>query len=290
MSYKVDNAIIMAAGTSSRFVPLSYEMPKALLNVRGEVLIERQIRQIQQAGIQQIIVVTGYKKEQFKYLKDMFGVILVENPEYNTRNNNSSIYWAREYIKNSYICSSDNYFRSNPFENYVDDSYYSALYSEGRTNEWCMQVDASNRIISVHIGGENSWYMLGHVFWSEKFSKKFLEILECEYTLRRTQELLWESIFVEHLHELSMNMRKYDGDILFEFDSLEELRAFDPTYANSSGSVIMANIARNLNCAERELVDFVPEKNKDGDVTGFVFQSPLGRYSYSYLDKTMEVL
>lgn len=61
--YKVDNAIIMAAGMSSRFVPLSLEKPKGLLEVRGEVLIERQIRQLQAAGIDDITVVVGYKKE-----------------------------------------------------------------------------------------------------------------------------------------------------------------------------------------------------------------------------------
>jgi len=43
---KVNNAIIMAAGTSSRFAPLSYEKPKSLIEVKGEVLIERQIRQL----------------------------------------------------------------------------------------------------------------------------------------------------------------------------------------------------------------------------------------------------
>ena len=46
MSFKVDNAIIMAAGTSSRFAPLSYERPKALIEVKGEVLLERQIKQL----------------------------------------------------------------------------------------------------------------------------------------------------------------------------------------------------------------------------------------------------
>ena len=61
--YKVDNAIIMAAGMSSRFVPLSFEKPKGLLVVKDEVLIERQIRQLLEAGIRQIILVLGYKKE-----------------------------------------------------------------------------------------------------------------------------------------------------------------------------------------------------------------------------------
>ena len=35
--YAVDNAVILAAGLSSRFAPISYERPKGLLKVRGEV-------------------------------------------------------------------------------------------------------------------------------------------------------------------------------------------------------------------------------------------------------------
>lgn len=116
MSYKVDNAIIMAAGASSRFAPLSYEMPKALIPVRGEVLIEREIRQLKEAGVPEIILVVGYRKEQFAYLADKFGVKIIENPDYNIRNNNSTIHAVREYLGNTYICSSDNYFTQNPFE------------------------------------------------------------------------------------------------------------------------------------------------------------------------------
>ena len=70
MGYIVDNAVIMAAGTSSRFAPLSYERPKALIEVKGEILIERQIRQLQEVGIREIIVVVGYKKEDFMYLQE----------------------------------------------------------------------------------------------------------------------------------------------------------------------------------------------------------------------------
>ena len=57
MGYQVDNAIIMAAGLSSRFAPISYEKPKALIEVKGEVLIERQIRQLLEAGINKIILI-----------------------------------------------------------------------------------------------------------------------------------------------------------------------------------------------------------------------------------------
>lgn len=81
-SLKVDNAIIMAAGTSSRFAPLSYEQHKAMIVVKGEVLIERQICQLIEAGVPQIYVVTGYKAEQFDYLVDKYSVRLISNPDY----------------------------------------------------------------------------------------------------------------------------------------------------------------------------------------------------------------
>ena len=80
--YRVENAVIMAAGLSSRFAPLSYERPKGVLKVRGEVLVERQIRQLKEAGIDDIAVVVGYMKEQFFYLEDAFGVDIVVNEDY----------------------------------------------------------------------------------------------------------------------------------------------------------------------------------------------------------------
>ena len=55
------NAVILAAGTASRFVPLSETMPKGLLEVRGEILLERQIRQLKEAGVEDIFVVVGYR-------------------------------------------------------------------------------------------------------------------------------------------------------------------------------------------------------------------------------------
>jgi len=67
--YRVNNAIIMAAGMSTRFVPLSIEKPKGLLKVRDEVLIERQIKQLKSAGISDIVIVLGYMKESFFILR-----------------------------------------------------------------------------------------------------------------------------------------------------------------------------------------------------------------------------
>lgn len=282
MSYQAENAVILAAGLSSRFAPISYEMPKALIPVRGEVLIERQIRQLREAGIDQVIVVTGYKAEMFEYLKEKLGVILVHNREYQEKNNHSSIYAVREYLKNTYICCGDNYFNINPFEKNVEQSYYSALYAVGETDEWCMETDGDGIITSVKIGGRDAWYMNGPVFWSEEFSRTFLDILEVAYGKPQTADKMWENIYLENIDSLPLKLRKYDDSVIYEFDSLEELREFDGTYKEHSGSRIMEYISKTLGCREGDIYSINPAKNADGSVSGIQFLAPGGAYQYDY--------
>lgn len=282
MSYRVDNAIIMAAGTASRFAPLSYEYPKALIEVKGEVLIERQIRQLREAGINEIIVVVGYMKEKFMYLKEKFGVMIVENNEYLTRNNNGTIYAVKDYLRNTYICSSDNYFSINPFESEVDDSYYAAVYATGDTKEWCMTEDAEGYINGVTVGGHNAWFMLGHVFWNETFSKKFVDILTEIYDLPETIDALWEKIFMEHLDELKMKIRKYKDEVIFEFDTLDELREFDETYITDTRSPILKKIAKKLRCDEKDIVNVTAYKSNDNSAAGVRFSIYEDTYEYAY--------
>lgn len=283
----VDNAVIMAAGTSSRFAPLSYEKPKALISVKGEILIERQIRQLQEAGIPEIYIVVGYKADMFNYLEEKLGVHIVKNQDFLTRNNNASIYAVKDILRNSYICSADNYFSENPFEKEVTDSYYAGVYADGPTKEWCMTYDKDGTITDVEIGGENAWYMLGHTFWDETFSKGFLKILEDEYNLPKTADLLWESIYINHLDELKMKIRKYPDDVVFEFDTLDELREFDTSYINDTRSEILKSLTKKLDCEEKDITEVISYKDSTNEAAGFTFVCRGIKYKYSYKEETI---
>ena len=258
--YKVDNAVILAAGLSSRFAPISYEKPKGVLRVRGEVLIERQIEQLREAGITDITVVVGYKKEYFFYLRKKYGVTLVNNDEYASRNNNGSLWRVRGCLGNTYVCSSDDYFTQNPFDAYVFKAYYSAQYAEGPTKEWCMETGAGGRITKVTVGGSNSWYMLGHVYFDRAFSERFVKILEEEYDRPETVDMLWEDLYIEHIKELDMVLRPYPAGVINEFDSLDELRAFDPHFLENVDSEIFDTIVAVLDCTKAEIHDVYPLK------------------------------
>lgn len=258
--YRVKNAVIMAAGMSTRLAPLSYEKPKALMNVKGELLIEREIRQLQAAGITDITLVIGYMKEKMLYLADKFQVNIVVNPDYYRFNNPSSLILVTDKLDNTYICSSDNYFPENVFEPYVYEAYYATVYANGPTEEYCVSCNRKGYITGVTIGGEASWYMLGHVYFSRAFSQTFAEILKREYDLPETRAQLWENLYMRHLKELPMVARHYRQDEIKEFDSLDELRAFDDHYAVNSDSQIFRNIMRVLGCEESEIRDIHPIK------------------------------
>lgn len=258
--YRVKNAVIMAAGMSTRFAPLSYEKPKALLRVKGELLIEREIRQLQEAGIRDITLVVGYMKEKMFYLAEKFGVDIVVNPDYYRYNNTSTLMLVADRLENTYICSSDNYFTENPFEPFVYRAYYAAVYADGATEEYCLKCSRRGRITGVTIGGRDAWYMLGHVYFDRAFSSKFVQILRAEYNRQVTREHLWEDLYIRYIGELEMYIRRYDAEMIKEFDSLDELREFDDKYISDSGSDIFRNICRALGCAESEIRDIHPIK------------------------------
>lgn len=258
--YRVQNAIIMAAGLSSRFVPLSYERPKGMLRVKGEVLIERQIKQLLNRGITDITVVVGYKKEYFFYLAAKYGVKILVNDAYAEKNNSWTLWLARNQLGNTYVCSSDDYFTDNPFERYVYKSYYAAEYVGGPTDEWCLGTDPDGRITSVSVGGHDSWIMLGQVYFDRQFSKDFIPLLGDALKQPGSNGKLWEAVYVDNLEALDMEIRRYPEGVIHEFDSLAELESFDPEFISNVDSAIFDNIVSVLGCRREEIRDFYPLK------------------------------
>lgn len=229
--YKVDNAIIMAAGYSARCMPLSNILPKGLFRVKGEILIEREIRQLQEAGVKEIVVVTGFMSEKFQYLKEKYGVILIHNEDYDKYNNIASLHVAQKYMKNSYILCSDNYYEDNVFHSYVYSPYYSCVYSENYCDEFCvLEEDAEGFITNIHRGGAKAWYTIGDCFFDKKFSDTFVKYMNAEWDDMNTRNMLMDDFHIRHIDELKLRKVERECDRVLEFDTLEEFKAFDDTF------------------------------------------------------------
>ena len=141
------------------------------------------------------------------------------------------------------------------WERYAYDAYYCTVYKEGRTTERGIQTDAYDRITETKYGVRDTWVTLGYAYFNKRFSDKFIEILQEEYKKPETINKFWADIQDEHLSELYMYAKHVDGNVIFEFDYLEELREFDESYMSDSGSNLMKKIAETLNTSESFLLN-----------------------------------
>lgn len=270
--YRVNNAVILAAGASTRFIPLSLEQPKGLFEVKGEKLIERQIQQLQDAGIKNITIVLGYKKEMFYYLEDKYGVNFIINESFNIKNNIESLYLAKEKLRNTYICVSDSYFVESPFNQYEYQTFNAGISIKKKTNEMYVDTDENGKIIMMEKYRDSGKVLFGHSFWNEDFSNAFIKLMEADRTVGKYNQSFWEWMVKDNLNNLpSFYFKEYEEGNIYEFDYFEDLRRFDSQYQGHTHSEIIRNIKLIFRCDEEDIVNF-RNVNEGMTNTSFIFE------------------
>lgn len=267
------NAIILAAGKSNRFVPFTYERPKGLFRVKGEILIERQIEQLKEAGINEIIIVIGYMKEKFFYLEKKYGVRLVVNNTFSEKGNLYSLYVAREYLSNTYICCADQYFVNNPFkdENNLNISYRACSYQKDNNRKFIIDYSDANVITGFKVDSVENIAMVGHAYFNKNFSNKFCKFMEDEINDFGISSLFWEQFYAKHIKDLTLYVKKFNENDILEFDSIESLRQFDSEFLINVDSNIITNICKIIDCEPNDIINIK------------IIQAGLTNVSFSFL-------
>lgn len=251
------NAVILAAGKSSRFAPFTYEKPKGLFRVKGEILIERQICQLKEAGVTDISIVVGYMKEKFFYLEQKYGVRLIVNNTFAKMGNLYLLYMAKDLLSNTYICCTDHYFIKNPFkeENPLNRSYRACSWHEGKFREFAIEYSDADVITGFSVGGRDQMAMVGHAYFNDSFSRRFRAFMEKEMDDFGVAGMFWEEFYAKHQKELTLYMKEFQYSDILEFDDIDELRQFDSEFLMNVDSEIIANICSVLRCGANDITD-----------------------------------
>ena len=103
----VRRAVLLAAGTGTRLRPLTAEVPKCLVEVAGESIVERALRVLHSQGVNEVVIVAGHCGEKLRErLGSRFAGIelrYVEAPDYATTNNIRSLWDARSALDRDVI-------------------------------------------------------------------------------------------------------------------------------------------------------------------------------------------
>ena len=244
------NAVILAAGFGMRMVPINTETSKGLLEVHGEPLVERLIRQLREAGVDTIRVVVGYMKEKYEYLIDDFGVELVINPEYAAKNNIHSLYRVRRMLGGTYVVPCDLWCARNPFRPYEFYSWY--MVSDAAADGAGVRVNRKKELVAV--GEERSGNtMVGIAYLTEDAAAAVRGRLEQLCADRRGDGLFWEETLYEH-GRMTIPARLVAAADVVEVNTYEQLRELD---ADSSHlhSDALDTIAAALGCGVRDITD-----------------------------------
>ena len=164
--------VILAAGMAKRLRPLTDTKPKCLLEVGGRTLLERTVRAMQQAGITEFVVVTGYRGEQIRgFLETSISSIpsssstsdtsttsphftFLHNSDYEHNNNIYSLWMAGEVVRGKEFLLMDSDILCDPAAVVAiakqEESALALNRHECGEEEIKVIVDANNRITEIN--------------------------------------------------------------------------------------------------------------------------------------------
>ncbi len=218
---KPRNAIILAAGYGMRMIPINTEIPKGLIKVHDEVLIERLINQLHDCNVFDITIVVGFMKESYEYLIDKYNVKFKVNVDYGIKNNLHTLNLVADIIGNTYILPCDIWCGENPFSKIELYSWY--MVSDMFDDESDVRVNRKQELVKTNNGGNQ---MIGITYITKDDSNVLINNLKEYDKSNKYITSFWEEALYNR-DRMYVIAKVANSKNTYEINTFEQLREID---------------------------------------------------------------
>ena len=247
-------AIILAAGMGRRLGKYTRDNTKCMVEVNGEKLIDRLLRQLSPLNLSRIIIVIGYKGDNLKsYLEEKYAgnnqlrLEFYNNPIYDKTNNIYSLSLVKEQMKteDSLLIESDLIFSDNLFPMILNDKTPNiALVAKYETwmDGTMVCIDGDNNIVNFvpkkafRYEDVDKYYKTVNIY---KFSKDFAErvyvpFLEA-YCLALGNNEYYEQVLrvITLLDKSNLKALDIGSEKWYEIDDMQDLDIAETIFADN---------------------------------------------------------
>lgn len=216
------NAIILAAGRSSRMKKDGYDSPKPLLPIEGLPNIERTILMLHQFGIQEIVIICGSENfDAYYYLQRKYGCQIIQSQlHFNTLHSMSLVL---DKMDDTFVIEGDVVLAKNIFIKSDTSFYYTTKYENCEIDAWCPTIDAG-KIIGFKIGSTSMPCIFGVSFWAHKDCPTIISELKQFYTEEhfRDKNLFWDDHIATILDRLCLGVYEISSRDACEMNTGQE--------------------------------------------------------------------
>lgn len=231
---RITTALLLAAGTGSRLLPLTKKSPKCLTLVNETSILERLIKSLNQNGFKRLVVVTGHLEECIRnYLATRAGNLTIEyvfSPLYKTTNNIYSLWMARKTIHEPFLLiESDLVFDPSLLTEMVYPDRIAIAGMKPWLNGSTVTIDASNTINAFHGDAANGSgpirYKTVNIYSLSLSSWKLVIEKLNQFILAGRVNDYYEKVFEQLVIEKSLSFEAvfFDHKPWYEIDTLEDL-------------------------------------------------------------------
>lgn len=245
-------AIILAAGMGKRLKDYTKNNTKCMVEVCGETLIERMLRQLEQKDLSKVVMVVGYRAADLKEFIDGLQVKIpieyVENKDYNKTNNIYSLYLAKDYLcaEDTILLESDIIFEPAVLDALLEDPRDTLAlvdHFESWMDGTCLKLREDDSI-KAFIPGKNldfreidQYYKTVNIYkFSKEFSvSRYVPFLEA-YSKALGNNEYYEQVLkvLAILDNPGIYAKRLDGQLWYEIDDAADLDIANSLFAPAS--------------------------------------------------------